>query len=104
MDELYPGGIVIGTAEYDVLPCMASRSVIRPGVGRTWACGDVIGTWVKAVRIIRIEAVRNGKAEDGRGDEMVAHGDGALYSRRGFVTIGGCAGDVGEMVRGGVIR
>ena len=34
---------MIGAAEYDMVPCVASRPVIRSGVGRTWACGDVIG-------------------------------------------------------------
>jgi len=33
----------------------------------------------------------------------MAHGDGTLYARRGFVTLGGCAGDMGGMVGGGIV-
>jgi hypothetical protein len=95
---------VVDTVKYDVLPCMASRSVGGPGVGRTWAYGNVIGVWTKSVRIVRIEAVRNGKAEEGRGDEAVTHSDGALYTRRGFVALGGHIGNVGGMVGGGIVH
>jgi hypothetical protein len=69
VDELYPGGIMIGAVEYDMLPCIMSRPV---GGGQTWARGDVFGAQPKTVRIVRVEAVCNGKAEEGRGDEMVA--------------------------------
>jgi hypothetical protein len=48
--------------------------------------------------------VCNGQAEEGRGDEAVAHSDGALYSQRGFIALGGSAGDVRGMVGGGVIH
>jgi hypothetical protein len=33
----------------------------------------------------------------------MAHGDGTLYAQWGFVTIGGCACDVGGMVGGGIV-
>ena len=94
---------MIGAAEYDVVPCVASRPVIRSGVGRTWACGDVIGARAKAVRIVGVKTMCDGEAEDGGGDEAVAHGDGALYARRGFVAIRRCAGDVGGMVGRGIV-
>jgi hypothetical protein len=45
----------------------------------------------------------DGKTEDGGGDEAVAHGDGTLYARRGFVAIRRCAGDVRGMVGGGIV-
>ena len=34
----------------------------------------------------------------------MAHGDGTLYSRRGFIAFRGGAGNVGGMIGGGVIR
>jgi hypothetical protein len=93
---------MVDAAEYDVLPCVAPRPMVRLGVRRTRACGDVFGARTKTVRIVCIEAMCNGEAEEGRGDEAMAHGNGALHSWRGFVAIGGRAGDVGGVI-GGVI-
>ena len=95
---------MVDAAEYDVLPCVASRPMVRLGVRRTRACGDVFSARTKAVRIVRIETMCESKTEEGRGDEAMAHGNGALYSRRGFIALGGSACDVGGMVGGGVIH
>jgi hypothetical protein len=46
----------------------------------------------------------NCELEEGRSDEAVSHVDGALYTWRGFVIIGGHASDVRGMVGRGVIR
>jgi len=46
----------------------------------------------------------NCEVEEGRSDEAVSHINGALYTQRGFVVIGGRTGDVGGMVGGGVIH
>ena len=48
--------------------------------------------------------MRNCDTEEGGGDEVVTHGDGTLYTQRGFVAVGGCVGDVRGMVRRGVIQ
>jgi hypothetical protein len=94
--------MMVDAAEYDVLPCVAPRPMVRLGVGRTRACGDVFGARAKSVRIVCVEAMRDGEAEEGRGDKAMAYGNGALHSWRGFVAIGRRAGYVGGVV-GGVI-
>ena len=60
-----------------------------------WACCDVIGPLPEAVRVVGVEAVSDGKVEDGGADKTVAMGDGCLDGRWGFVAVWGCAGDVG---------
>ena len=95
---------MVGAAEYDVMPRVATRPVVGLRVGRAWACGDVFSARAKTVRVIHVETVCDCKAEQGRGDEVVTHGDGALYSRRGFVALRRSAGDMGGMVRRGVIH
>ena len=64
-----PGTVMVDAAEYDMLPRVASRPVVGLGVGRAWAGGDVFCAWTEAVRIVRIEAMCDSKAEEGRGDE-----------------------------------
>jgi len=47
--------------------------------------------------------MHNCDAEEGRSDESMVHGDGTLYTWRGFVAIGRHTGDVGGMVGRGII-
>jgi hypothetical protein len=104
-DEFYLGSIVNGAAEDDVVLCMTTKSGPVSGVRviGAWACGDVFSAQTKVVRVIHIEAVCNCEEEEDGGDEPMAHSNGALYARRGIVTIRGCVGDVGGMVGRGVI-
>ena len=99
-----PGGDMIGAAEYDVMSRVATRPMVGLRVRRARAYGDVFGARTKAVRIVRVKTVCDGKAEKSGCDEAVAHGDGALYAWRGFVAIRRCTGDVGGMVGGVIIR
>ena len=95
---------MIGAAEYDVMSRVATRPVVGLRVRRARADGDVFCARTKAVRIVRVKTMCDGKAEESGCDKAVAHGDGALYSRRGFVALGGGTGDMGGMVGGVIIR
>ena len=99
-----PGGGMVGAVEYDVMFRVATRPLVGLRARRARACSDVFGARTKAVRIVRIETMCESKTEEGRGDEAMAHGNGALYSRRGFIALGGGTSDVGGMVGGGIIR
>jgi len=49
-DEFYPGGIMIGAAEYDVLPRVASKPMCRMmRVGCARAYGDIFSSLAEAV-------------------------------------------------------
>jgi len=51
IDEFYPGSVVIGAAEDDVVSCMTTKSRPMSGVRviGVWACGDVFSTRTKVV-------------------------------------------------------
>jgi len=95
---------MVDAAEYDVMPHVVTRPVGGLRVGRAWAYGDVFSAGAKTVRVVRVETVCDGKLEEGRGDETMAYSNGALYTLRRFVALGGRTGNVGGMVGGGVIR
>ena len=95
---------MIGAAEYDVMSRVATRPMVGLRVRRARAYGDVFGARTKTVRIVRVKTVCDGKAEKSGCDEAVTCGDGALYTRRGFIALGRGTGDVGGMVGGGIIR
>jgi hypothetical protein len=103
-DEFYLGGVMVDTAEYDMLLCVAFRPVCGTRVGCAWAYGDVFGSWAETVQVVCIKTVCNCEAEEGRSDEMMAHSDGALYARRGFATIRGRTGNVRGMVGRSVVH
>ena len=74
------------------------------GMGEvTWTFRGVVGPLMEAVRIVGVEAVSDSETEDGGAYETVAVGDGCPDGGWGFVTIWGCAGDVGWVVGRGVI-
>jgi hypothetical protein len=99
-----PGGGMVGAVEYDVMFRVATRPLVGLRARRARTCGDVFGTRTKAVRIVRIKTVCDSNTEKGGCDKAVAHGDGALYSRRGFIALGRGTGDVGGVVGWGIIR
>ena len=91
--------------EDDVVPRVASGDAV-------WVCGmgvvarafrGVVGPSAESVGIIGVEAVGYGEAKDGGADKTVAVGDGCPDGGWGFVTVWGCAGDVGWVVGRGVI-
>jgi hypothetical protein len=94
-----------GAMEDDVMPCVVSGDVVCVcGMGVVaWTFHDVVGPSAESVRVVGVEAVGYSEAEDGGADETVAVGDGCPDGWWGFVTIWGCAGDVGWMGRQGVI-
>jgi hypothetical protein len=104
LNEFYSGGVVVDTAKYDVLLCMASGPVCGTWVGYMQAYGDIFSSRAEMVRVIHIKTVHNCDAKESGSDEMMAHSNGALYTQRGFVAVGGCTGDVGGMVGRGVIH
>jgi len=57
----------------------------------------------KAVGVVGIKAVSDGEAEDSGSNGMVSVGDGCPDGGWGFVTVWGCAGDVGWVGGWGVI-
>ena len=75
-----------------------------------WGMGEVartfhrvVGPLAKLVRVVGVEAVCDGEAEDGGADETVFVGYGCPDGGWGFVAIWGCAGGVGWVVGRGVI-
>ena len=91
--------------EYDVVPCMATGNAVWVwGLGEiARAFGGVVGPSAESVGIIGVKAVGYGKAKDGGADKMVAVGNGCPDGWWGFVTVWGCAGDVGWMGGQGVV-
>ena len=73
--------------EYDVVSRVATGNAVWVwGLGEVArAFGDVVSPSAESVRIVCVEAVSHGEAEDGGADETVFVGDGCPDGWWGFV-------------------
>ena len=91
--------------EDDVVSCVATGNAVWVwGLGEVArAFGDIVGPSAETVGIVGVEAVGHGEAENGGADEAVVVGNSSTNGWRGFVTVWGCAGDVGWVGGRGVV-